>query len=144
MAKFIYKNFGDDVPRKIEREYNCMLRQEQYQIERDIAHSVGTPNYDPFLHNVADRSLTPEHQAEVTADQLWRDRLSLLPTALDWLRMEYPDEYALIRDYYYADEPITLLYLAKRYGITKQALSKRMSTVRERLRAFITAHENES
>ena len=143
MAKFIYQNFGDDVPRKIEREYNRLLRQEQYQIERDHAHGVGTPEYDPLLHNVADKSLTPEYQAEVAADQLWQDRLSILPIALDWLRMEYPDEYALIRDYYYADKPITLLYLAERYGVTKQALSKRLAAVRDRLREFITAHEND-
>ncbi len=140
MRKFVY--FGNDVPREIEREYNRMLRQEQYQIEKDIAHGVSTLDYDPLLHNVADRSLTQEFQLEAETDRLWNERLTILPIAMDWLKIEYPDEYKLINAYYFADKPVTLMYLAERYGVTKQALSKRIAAVRDKLRKFIIAHEN--
>lgn len=142
MSKFIYMNFGENVPREVEKEYNRLLRQEQYQQERDIAHGVGTPEYDPLLHNIADRTLTSEFQAEVEAKQHWHNRLVMHSIALDWLRMEFPDEYKLIQDYYYVDESITLMCLADRYGITKQALGKRIAAVRDKLRNFIITHEN--
>ena len=35
MARFMYQHFGDDVPRKIEDEYNKMLCREQYLEERE-------------------------------------------------------------------------------------------------------------
>ena len=35
MGRFMYVHFDDDVPRKIEAEYNKLLRREQYLKERD-------------------------------------------------------------------------------------------------------------
>jgi hypothetical protein len=32
MARFMYQHFGDDVPRKIEDEYNKMLRHEKFNV----------------------------------------------------------------------------------------------------------------
>ena len=46
-------------------------------------------------------------------------------------------------DYYYSDTQITLNTLAKQYGISKQAISKRMTAIRERLKSFIAAYEQQ-
>ena len=142
MNKYKYIYFGDDVPKSVECEYNRMCRKEQYQAERDKKHGVHTLPYDPFLYSAADRTLTEEYQAEMQADLQWERKLEILPTALKWLKKHYFDEYKLIRDYYYSDDEVTLDSLAECYGITKQALSKRLSAVRKRLKIFITKHEN--
>lgn len=143
MDKFTYINFGDDVPREIEKIYNRMLRHEKYLIEQDIRYGTGILPHDPLLENIADKSLTPEFQAEQAADERWQRRLAYLPTALHWLSNASPKDYKLIMEYYYTDEETTVADLAKRYGITKQALSKRIAAVRDKLREFIIAHENQ-
>ncbi|MBP3761844.1 MAG: hypothetical protein J6I55_10325 [Ruminococcus sp.] len=142
MNKYKYIYFGDDVPKSVEQEYNRMCRKEQYQAERDKKHSVHTLPYDPFLYYAADRTLTEEYQAEMQAELQWEQKLEILPRALKWLEKHYFDEYKLIRDYYYSDNEITLDCLAESYGITKQALSKRLTTVRNRLKKFIIKHES--
>lgn len=141
MNKYKYIYFGADVPKHIEREYNRMRRKEQYQAERDKKHGVHVLPYDPFLYSAADKTMTEEYQAEIQADLQWKKKLEILPKALKWLEKYYADEYRLIRDYYYSDSEVTLDTLAERYGITKQALSKRLSAIRERLKKFIIKHE---
>ncbi len=143
MSKFKYVHFGDDVPKDIERAYNRMLRKEKYQEERDKAHCVYFLKYDPLLSSVADITLTDEYQRELEAEERWDKRKAMLPKALIRLKKEYPDEYKLIMDYYYSDTQITLNTLAKQYGISKQAISKRMTAIRERLKSFIAAYEQQ-
>ena len=82
-----------------------------------------------------------QYHAEIKAELQWEQKHEILPTALKWLERNYSDEYKLIKDYYFSDSKITLDSLAERYGITKQALSKRLSAVRERLKKFIIKHE---
>lgn len=142
MSKYKYIYFGDDVPKSIEREYNRMCRKEQYQDERNKKHGVHVLPYDPFLYSVADRTLTEEYRAEVQAELQWEQKHETLPKALEWLERNYFDEYKLIQDYYYSNREISLDSLAECYGITKQALSKRLSAARERLKKFIIKHEN--
>ena len=141
MNKYKYIYFGDDVSKQVEREYNRLCRKEQYQAERDKKHNVHSLSYDPFLYSVADRTLTEEYQTEIQADLQWQKKLEILPRALKWLERYYFDEYKLIKDYY-SDCEITLDSLSEQYGITKQALSKRLSAVRERLKKFIIKHES--
>ena len=40
MGRVMYVHFGDDVPRKIEVEYNKLLRREQYLRERDAENGL--------------------------------------------------------------------------------------------------------
>ena len=142
MSKYKYIYFGDDVSKHIEREYNRLCRKEQYQAERDRKHGVYALPYDPFLYSAADRTLTEEYRAERLADLQWKKKHEILHTALKWLERNYSDEYKLIEDYYFSDTEITLDSLAECYGIKKQALSKRLSTVRERLKKYIRRQEN--
>ena len=142
MNKYKYIYFGNDVPKSVEQEYNRMCRKEQYQDERDKKYGVHTLAYDPFLYSVADITLTEEYQSEMQAELQWKQKQEILPIALKWLERDYFGEYKVIRDYYYSDCEITLDSLAKNYGITKQALSKRLTTVRKRLKKFIIKHES--
>lgn len=143
MSRYIYITFGEDVPTEIEKEYNCMCRQEQYQEEKDIAHGVVKLRYDSLLQCIADPTSTPEYQEELLREQQKQARLAILPAAMEWLRVEYPDDYTLIMNYYFSDRQVTLHHLAQKYGITKQAMHKRMTVIRNRLRDFIIMHENQ-
>ena len=72
MRKYRYICFGDEVSGEIEREYNRLCRQEQYQEEKDASHGVVRLDYDSLLQGVADRTSYPEYQEELKAEQLMR------------------------------------------------------------------------
>lgn len=143
MGKYRYICFGDEVSGEIEREYNRLCRQEQYQEEKDASHGVVRLDYDSLLQGVADRTSYPEYQEELKAEQLMRERLDMLPIALEWLKEKYPNDYDLINAYYFSERKINMVYLAEKYGLTHQALSKKMSKARQRLKEFITLYENQ-
>lgn len=143
MGKYRYICFGDEVSGEIEREYNRLCRQEQYQEEKDASHGVVRLDYDSLLQGVADRTSYPEYQEEIKAEQLMRERLDMLPIALEWLKEKYPNDYDLINAYYFSERKINMVYLAEKYGLTHQALSKKMSKARQRLKEFITLYENQ-
>ena len=46
MARFIYMHLGDDIPKRIEKEYNKMLRREKYLEERDAEFMAQSTDYD--------------------------------------------------------------------------------------------------
>lgn len=143
MGKYRYICFGDEVSGEIEREYNRLCRQEQYQEEKDASHGVVRLDYDSLLQGVADRTSYPEYQEELKAEQLMRERLDMLPIALEWLKEKYPNDYDLINAYYFSERKINMVYLAEKYGLTHQALSKKMSKARQRLKEFITLYEKQ-
>lgn len=143
MGKYRYICFGDEVSGEIEREYNRLCRQEQYQEEKDASHGVVRLDYDSLLQGVADRTSYPEYQEELKAEQLMSERLDMLPIALEWLKEKYPNDYDLINAYYFSERKINMVYLAEKYGLTHQALSKKMSKARQRLKEFITLYEKQ-
>ncbi len=143
MGKYRYICFGDEVSGEIEREYNRLCRKEQYQEEKDASHGVVRLDYDSLLQGVADRTSYPEYQEELKAEQLLRERLDMLPIALEWLKEKYPNDYDLINAYYFSERKINMVYLAEKYGLTHQALSKKMSKARQRLKEFITLYEKQ-
>ena len=143
MGKYRYICFGDEVSGEIEREYNRLCRKEQYQEEEDASHGVVRLDYDSLLQGVADRTSYPEYQEELKAEQLLRERLDMLPIALEWLKEKYPNDYDLINAYYFSERKINMVYLAEKYGLTHQALSKKMSKARQRLKEFITLYEKQ-
>ena len=143
MGKYRYICFGDEVSGEIEREYNRLCRQEQYQEEKDASHGVVRLDYDSLLQGVADRTSYPEYQEELKAEQLMSERLDMLPIALEWLKEIYPNDYDLINAYYFSERKINMVYLAEKYGLTHQALSKKMSKARQRLKEFIILYENQ-
>lgn len=143
MGRFHYICFGDDVPKEIEKEYNRLCRQEQYQEERELTHGVLHLDFDALLQGAVDQTSLPEYQEELRITQQRAARLEILPKALKWLREEFPDDFSIISEYYLSEEKITLVFLAEKYGLTHQAMSKRMARAREKLKEFIILYENQ-
>lgn len=144
MGRFMYVHFGDDVPRKIEAEYNKLLRREQYLKERDAENGViDIVDFDEVLELNPDPASLPINEYEVEEKRIHDRRLDYLPVAMELLRAEFPEGYALIVDYFYSDKKVSLMYLANKYGMTIDAVRYRMDQAKARLKEYIIMHENE-
>ncbi len=135
MSRFLYVHFDEDVPRNVEKEYNRMLRREKYLEERDAEYLNQSADFDDVLEiNLS------EFEAEEI--QKHNRRLDYLPVAMQMLRADYPEEYFLIRDYYYNQDKVSMMYLASKYGMTFEAVRYRIDRAKELLKDYITLHEN--
>ena len=132
MGKFFYTHFGDDVPRLIEDEYNKLRRKEMWIEEKEADFRAYSVDYDELVTVIA---------AEKEA--LFQSRLDFLPVAMEMLRAEFPEGYALIKDYFYSTNKVTLMYLASKYGLTKNMVRYRLRLAKEKLKEYIILHENE-
>lgn len=144
MGRFMYKHFGDDIPRHIEKEYNRMLRYEQYQYEKDAENGlIDVEDFDGMLNGIADSSTLLVSEMEEENKLLHEKRLRFLPVAMEMLKIDYPEEYALIRDYYYSEEKITICYLMEKYRMSRPVLKRRLRRARNLLKRFIIMHEKD-
>lgn len=144
MARFMYQHFGDDVPRKIEDEYNKMLRHEKYLEEREAEFIAQSADFNAVLEVIPDPASLPINEIAEEKRRVHDARLDFLPVALEMLRCDFPEGYELIREYYLGTEKVTLFYLMEKYGLTRPVVKYRLKLAREKLKAFIIAHENES
>lgn len=142
MQRFMYVHFGDDVPREIEREYNKLLRKEKYLEERDAENGMIYPDFDDVLAANPDPASLPISEEEEQEQTRHRNRLDYLPVALELLKADYPEGYALIQDYFLSDDKVTMLYLATKYGITIDKVRYRIKIAKEKLKEYIIMHEN--
>lgn len=142
MGRFMYQHFGNGVPRRIEVEYNKMLRHEQYLEERDAEYLAQSVSYEDVQDVIADPASLPINSIEAKKSSRHNARLAFLPVALEMLRCDYPEGYRLILDYYYSNKKVTLLYLAAKYGLTVNKVYYRMQIARDKLRDYIIMHEN--
>ena len=144
MARCMYQHFGDDVPRKIEDEYNKMLRHEKYLEEREAEFIAQSADFNAVLEVMPDPASLPINEIAEEKRRLNDARLDFLPVALEMLRCDFPEGYELIRDYYLGTKKVTLFYLMEKYGLTRPVVKYRLKIAREKLKAFIIAHENRS
>lgn len=142
MAKFYYQHFGDDVPRRIEVEYNKMLRREQYLEEREAEYRAMSSDFNAVQEVMPDPTSLPINEIAEEKRRLNDARLDFLPVALEMLRCDFPEGYELIRDYYLGTEKVTHFDLMEKYGLTRPVVKYRLKLARERLKAFIIAHES--
>lgn len=140
MPRFIYWHFGSDCPKEIEKEYNRCLRYEKYQKERDQQHGVVSYN-DMKLSAIVDPASTEEYTREIEQERIWERRKEILPQALKSLRQNYPKEYQLIREYFYANK-VTLECLSKKYGVSLMTIKRILDRAMAHLKEYITAYEN--
>lgn len=142
MAKFYYQHFGDDVPQRIEVEYNKMLRHEQYLEEREAEYRAMSSDFNAVQEVMPDPASLPINEIAEEKRRLNDARLDFLPVALEMLRCDFPEGYELIRDYYLGTEKVTHFDLMEKYGLTRPVVKYRLKLARERLKAFIIAHES--
>jgi hypothetical protein len=119
-----------------------MLRREQYLREREEGFIAQSADYDAVLEVMPDPATLPTNEIAEEKRRLNDARLDFLPVALEMLRSDFPEGYELIRDYYLGSEKVTLFYLMEKYGLTRPVVKYRLKLAREKLKAFIIAHEN--
>ena len=142
MSRFLYVHFDEDVPRNVEKEYNRMLRREKYLEERDAEYLNQSADFDDVLEINPDPASIPLSEFEAEEIQKYNRRLDYLPVAMQMLRADYPEGYFLIRDYYYNQDKVSMMYLASKYGMTFEAVRYRIDRAKELLKDYITLHEN--
>ena len=140
MGRFFYTHFGDDVPQHIEKEYNKLRRQEMWLEEKEADFRAFSVDYKEIETVLADPSTLNEIAAEKEA--MFQARLDFLPIAMEMLKAEFPEGYELIKDYFYGTSKVTLMYLASKYGITKDKVRYRLRLAKEKLKEYIIMHEN--
>lgn len=144
MGRFMYVHFGDDVPRSIEKEYNKLLRKEKYLAERDAENGLIDVNFDDVLAFNPDPASLPTSEYEQEQRRIHNNRLDYLPVALELLRIDFPEGYQLIMDYYLGADKVTLYYLMEKYGLTRPVVKYRLKIAREKLKQYIIMHENKN
>ena len=143
MGRFMYVHFGDDVPRNIEREYNKLLRKEQYLEEKDAENGMIYPDFDDVLAANPDPASIPISEEEEQEQIRHRNRLDYLPEALELLKADFPEGYELIRDYFLREDKVTMWYLVEKYGLSIDKVRYRIKIAKQKLKEYIILHENE-
>lgn len=142
MENYFYMHFGNDIPEHIEKEYNRLLFQEQYQDKKEHKYRVQTVVLDDVLEFCPDPASLPISDSELERKRKHDDRLGYLPIALGLLRIEFPNLYCLITDYYYTKEKVSMVEIGKKYGLTVDTVRYRISSAKKKLKSYIIMHEN--
>ena len=142
MGRFFYTHFGDDVPQHIEKEYNKLRRQEMWLEEKEADFRAFSVDYKEIETVLADPSTLPVNEIAAEKEAMFQARLDFLPIAMEMLKAEFPEGYDLIKDYFYVTSKVTLMYLASKYGITKDKVRYRLRLAKEKLKEYIIMHEN--
>lgn len=143
MSRFFYMHF-DNVPQKIEKEYNRMLRREKYLEERDAEFMAKSIDFDEVQEFTPDPVSLPLNEIAEKNERIHNARIEYLPVALEMLRCDFPEGYELIKDYYFCEKKVSLLYLMEKYGLTRPVVKYRLKLAREKLKQYIILHENNS
>ena len=142
MDRFFYKHFGDKVSRRIEKEYNRMLRREQYLSEREAEYRANNTDYDKILEVIADPATLPDTDSEQEKQEFYRTCLDYLPIALEMLKCNYPEWYALIYDHYLSDNRVSIKGLTRKYGLSRPMVKYRLQLAKDKLKEYIIMYKN--
>ena len=129
-------------PRNVEKEYNRMLRSENYLKERDAEYLNQSADFDDILEINPDPASIPISEFEAENIQKHNRRLDYLPVAMQMLKADYPEGYFLIKDYYYNQDKVSMMYLASKYSMTFETVRYRIDRAKELLKDYIILHEN--
>ena len=142
MRGYFYIHFDDSVHKNIEKEYNRLLLQEQYQEKKEQKYRVRTVEFDDILALCPDPDSLPKRDFEVEQKRIHGARIKYLPVALGLLKIEYPELYSLIIEYFYADEKISMAAIGEEYGFTVDKVRYKLKVAKEKLKAYIIMHES--
>ena len=144
MEKFFYKHFGDEVPNSIEREYNRLLIQEYNQEVREQKNRVQTQEFYEVAEFFPDPVSLPAYDIELEKEHLHRKRLEYLPKALQLLKIEYPELYMLVIEYFFANEKVTMAALAEVHSMSVDKIRYRIGLAKSKLKEYYDLYEKET
>lgn len=130
MEKFFYKHFGNEVSNSIEREYNRLLIQEYNQEIREQKNRVQTLDFYEVAEFFPDPVSLPAYELEREEERLHCKRLEYLPKALQLLKIEYPELYMLVIEYFFANEKVTMAALAEVHSMSVDKIRYRIELAR--------------
>ena len=142
--KHFYILFGDSVSPEIEKEYNRIVRREEYLLERDPigdAYLFGDED-ELYKYNIVDCITRIEQEKAEESDKI--EMIELLRKAIEKLKEEYPYEYGLVSKYYIYGRKVTMRELGEENNITKQAANNSLNRAYERLKKYIIMYKEES
>ena len=110
---------------------------------KSFLYSVRNEVFDDVLELQPDPASLPINEYEAEEKKRHDSRLDYLPTAMELLRSENPEGYALIKDYFYSEKKVSLMFLASKYGITFEAVRYRLNQAKTMLKEYFILHETE-
>lgn len=140
--KHFYIKFDDSVPNSIEKEYNRIVRSEEYLLEKDVLGSAdlfGDEN-ELYKYNLAEILIHNENEKSENEEK--QQKLILLRKALIKLKEEHFSEYELIYNYYFADNGSTMKSIGEKQNITKQAVNNRLKRAYAHLKKYIIYYKS--
>ena len=144
MEKFFYKHFGDEVPNSMEREYSRLLIQEYNQEVREQKNRVQTLDFYEVAEFFPDPVSLPAYDIELEKEHLHRKRLEYLPKALQLLKIEYPELYMLVIEYFFANEKVTMAALAEVHSMSVDKIRYRIGLAKSKLKEYYDLYEKET
>ena len=122
--KHFYHTFGDNVPEDITKQFNKILRHEEYLLEKDPlgkAIFFGNEN-ELYKYNIEQYINDKENEENLNNESV--QEIELLKQALKKLKKIYPLEHEIVMHYYFSDKKTTMIQIAKDKNISKQAVSQ--------------------
>ena len=117
-----------NVPQETEREYNRMVRHEEYVEEKDEKNiSFNYESEDQLYEHPLMQKKLSELENEMAAARIRKEKLELIEYALEKLKAVNELSYNILMDYYFSAEPkVTMKMIAEKYGVRKQSISIRL------------------
>ena len=139
--KHFYVTFDDNVPKDIVKQYNRVIRKEEYILEKDALGSAiffGSED-ELFKHNIMKYIQGIETDKEAVEEQ--ENEILLLKKALVKLKEKYPAEYEIVRSYYFSAPSKTMAQLASERNISKQAVSRLLKRAYVHLKELVISYK---
>lgn len=141
MGKHKYISFPEDynVPEETEREYNRIVRHEEYLERKDReAIAVHYESEESLYVNPLMKNMQSGAESQREAENLKQERLQLLPAALEKLKEVNEISYSILMDYYFScGKKVTLEMLAKKYNISITSVFRRIKRSHKLIRNAI-------
>lgn len=142
--KHYYFKFDESVPENIEKQYNRIVRNEEYLLEKDAlgtAYFFGDEN-ELYKYNIM--NCIARDQKEMEDAARYQADLELLHKALIKLKEDFPNEYDVIMSYYFSEEKVTMRSIAEERNISRQAVNGTLKRAYRHLKRYIDLYKSEN
>lgn len=142
--KHFYLKLDPSVSDEIERQYNRIVRNEEYLLEKDALGSAYFFGNESDLCKCNIMACIARDTREKADAEEYQLNLELLQKALSKLKEEHPLEYAVIMSYYFSETNKTMREIGEERNISKQAVNNALKRAYAHLKAYIILYKSES